>query len=41
MYKMKSLEMAYIIFIALIYIGCVVTLGIFIGMLQLFGLNKN
>jgi len=34
-------QIVYMIFIALIYIGCVVTLGIFIGMLQILGLNKN
>jgi hypothetical protein len=37
----KLLEMAYIILVALIYLCCVITLGIFIGMLQIFGLNKD
>jgi hypothetical protein len=36
----RLLEMAYIILLTLIYLGCVVTLGIFIGMLQILGLNK-
>jgi len=37
----KFFEMAYIISLALIYMGLVVTLGMVIGMLQIFGLNKN
>ena len=37
----RFFEMAYIILLALIYMGLVVTLGMVIGMLQIFGLNKN
>jgi len=37
----KLLEMIWMGFLALIYISLIVTLGMFIGMLQILGLNKD